>query len=161
MLTGSLIAFLKPKQEYLEETEHKVDTLETEITHLDHEIMGLSGQVVGLNEKVAHYSERVVDQAKEIERLGATTQKILNNVNHELRLPIGNVMNFSDMLHEALYKSGNKHIQELFEEVYKNSTRVSSMILNMLDLATLDVKKVDLQKKTINFSELVEDRVRP
>ena len=160
MLTGSLIAFLKPKQEYLEETEHKVDTLETEITHLDHEIMGLSGQVVGLNEKVAHYSERVVDQAKEIERLGATTQKILNNVNHELRLPIGNVMNFSDMLHEALYKSGNKHIQELSEEVYKNSTRVSSMILNMLDLATLDVKKVDLQKKTINFSELVEDRVK-
>jgi len=30
----------------------------------------------------------------------------------------------------------------------------------MLDLATLDVKKVDLQKKTINFSELVEDRVK-
>lgn len=140
--------------------------LETEVTHLDHEVMDLSGKVTGLNsqvinpnEKVTHYSERVFDQEKEIERLGATAQKILNNVNHELRLPIGNVMNFSDMLHEALQKSG-QHIQELSEEVYKNSTRVSSVILNMLDLATLDVKKVDLQKKTINFSELVEDRVK-
>jgi K+-sensing histidine kinase KdpD len=34
------------------------------------------------------------------------------------------------------------------------------MILNMLDLATLDVKKVNLQKTTINFSELVTDRVK-
>ncbi len=160
MLIGStIIIFLKPKQEYLEATEEKVGTLETEVTHLDHEITDLSDQVINLNEKVTHYSERVFDQAKEIERLGATAQKILNNVNHELRLPIGNVMNFSDMLNEALQKSG-KHIQELSEEVYKNSTRVSSMILNMLDLATLDVKKVDLQKKTINFSELVEDRVK-
>jgi signal transduction histidine kinase len=30
----------------------------------------------------------------------------------------------------------------------------------MLDLATLDVKKVNLQKTTINFSELVTDRVK-
>ena len=154
-----LIAFLKPKQEYMEATEEKVGTLETEVTHLGHEVTDLSGEVLNLNEKVTHYSERVFDQEKEIERLGATAQKILNNVNHELRLPIGNVMNFSDMLHKALQKSG-KHIQELSEEVYKNSTRASSMILNMLDLATLDVKKVDLQKTTINFSELVADRVK-
>jgi signal transduction histidine kinase len=32
------------------------------------------------------------------------------------------------------------------------------MILNMLDLAMLDVKKIELVKKTINLSELVEDR---
>jgi signal transduction histidine kinase len=33
------------------------------------------------------------------------------------------------------------------------------MILNMLDLAMLDVKKIELDKKTVNLSELVEDRV--
>lgn len=45
------------------------------------------------------------------------------------------------------------------KEVYDNSHRVSTMILNMLDLATLAVKRVDLQKTTINFSELVLDRI--
>lgn len=34
------------------------------------------------------------------------------------------------------------------------------MILNMLDLATLDIKKVDLKKTMINFSELVMDQVK-
>jgi signal transduction histidine kinase len=153
-VSSIMIMFLKPKQEYIEETEHKVEVLETEVTGLDHE-------VATLNEQVSHYSERVADQAKEIERLGATAQKIINNVNHELRLPIGNVMNFSDMLYDTLQKSdNNKLLKELAKEVYDNSNRVSSMILNMLDLATLDVKKVDLQKKTINFGELVEDRVK-
>jgi len=153
MLTGSVIFFLKPKQEYLEATEVKVETLETEVTHLGHE-------VVDLKDQVTHYSEQVIDKNKEIERLGETAQKILNNVNHELRLPIGNVMNFADMLHETLQKSDNDLVKELSKEVYDNSNRVSSMILNMLDLATLDVKKVNLAKKTINFGELVEDRVK-
>ena len=153
LISSILIIFLKPKQEYLEATEVKVETLETEVTHLGHE-------VVDLKDQVTHYSEQVIDKNKEIERLGETAQKILNNVNHELRLPIGNVMNFADMLHETLQKSDNDLVKELSKEVYDNSNRVSSMILNMLDLATLDVKKVNLAKKTINFGELVEDRVK-
>jgi signal transduction histidine kinase len=160
LISSVLIIFLKPKQEYLEATEHKVEVLESEVTHLGHEVTDLNGKVIDLNEQVTHYSEQVADKDKEIERLGATAQKILNNVNHELRLPIGNVVNFSEMLHETLGKSDNKLVKELSKEVYDNSNRVSSMILNMLDLATLEVKKVDLQKKIINFSELVEDRVK-
>lgn len=152
LVGAALMLFFKPKQDNLEEAEAKVNNLENEVTHLDHELLDLSGRVV-------HYSQRVSDQEKEIERLGATAQKILNNVNHELRLPIGNVMNFSDMLHEALQKS-DKKLQELSEAVFKSSTRVSTMILNMLDLATIKVKQIDLLKKTINFGELVEDRVR-
>ena len=95
----------------------------------------------------------------EIERLGATAQKILNNVNHELRLPVGNVMNFAEMLSEGLEKFDKDQLKMLSDEVFKNSTRLSTMILNMLDLATLDVKKIDLIKKNVNLSEMVEDRV--
>jgi signal transduction histidine kinase len=64
------------------------------------------------------------------------------------------------MLYETLQKTDNNLVKELVKEVYDNAGRVSTMVLNMLDLATLDVKKVDLNKKTINFSELVEDRVK-
>ena len=160
LISSTLIIFLKPKQEYLEATEAKVDTLETEVTHLDHEIIDLSGKVTNLNDKVMHYSKRVSDQEKEIERLGATAQRILNNVNHELRLPVGNVKNFSEMLHGGLEKYTPEQLKELSDEVYKNSTRLSSMILNMLDLANLNVKKVHLEKSTVNFSETVKNRVQ-
>lgn len=151
MIVGStILLFLKPKQEYQKVTEAKVGTLETEVTHLETELSDLS-------EKVTHYTERVADQSKEIERLGATAQRILNNVNHELRLPVGNVMNFAEMLNDGLGKFSKEQLKALLDEVYKNSNRLSSMILNMLDLATLEAKKIELQKKVVNFSELVHD----
>ncbi len=145
LVSSVLIAFFKPKQEHQEATEAKVDTLETE--------------VLDLNEKVVHYSERISDQEKEIERLGATAQRIINNVNHELRLPVGNVMNFAEMLNDGLGKFNEQQLKSLSDEVYKNSNRLSSMIMNMLDLATLNAKKLELDKKMINLGELVEDRI--
>jgi signal transduction histidine kinase len=135
--------------------------LNSQITGLSAEVTDLASQVGDLNEQVTHYTEQIADKDKEIDRLGQTSQRILNNVSHELRLPIGNVVNFSEMLTETLGKTeNNKLMKELAKEVYDNSNRVSSMILNMLDLATLAVKKVDLEKTMVNFSELVLERVR-
>ncbi|PCJ27581.1 MAG: hypothetical protein COA94_03815 [Rickettsiales bacterium] len=152
LVGATIVLFLKPKQEKLEQTEEKVGVLSGEVTSLDN-------KVVGLNEKVVHYSERTSDQAKEIERLGATAQKILNNVNHELRLPVGNVMNFAEMMRDGLGKFSDKQLKMISEEVYENSNRLSTMILNMLDLATLNAKKIELKKVKTNFSELVQERV--
>jgi len=160
LVLGSVVIFLlKPKQEQQEATDAEVGTLKTEVTHLDHEVVNLSSRVSNLNEAAIHYNERISDQEREIERLGATAQKILNNVNHELRLPVGNVMNFAEMLNEGLGKFDESQLKMLSDEVYKNSNRLSSMIMNMLDLAALNAKKLELKKKTINLGELVEDRV--
>ena len=160
LLSIILIAFFKPKQEQQEATEAEVGTLKTEVTHLYYEVTNLGSEVTDLNKKVVHYNERISDQEKEIERLGATAQRILNNVNHELRLPVGNVMNFAEMLNEGLGKFNEDHLKMLTDEVYKNSNRLSSMIMNMLDLAALNAKKLELDKKTINLGELVADRVK-
>jgi Na+/proline symporter/signal transduction histidine kinase len=155
-----LLIFIKPKEERQEASDIKVDTLETEVTHLDDEVTHLTTEVTDLNKKVDHYSERVSDQNKEIERLGATAQKILNNVNHELRLPVGNVMNFAEMLNEGLEKFNPEQLKMLSDEVYKNSNRLSSMIMNMLDLAALEAKNLELDKSTTNLSALVRERVQ-
>ena len=160
MVSSVLFMFLKPKQEQIEETEAKVGGLEEEVDNLGNVVGSLNSKITDLSDAVVHYSERVQDQQQEIERLGATAQKILNNVNHELRLPVGNVINFAEMLSEGLEKYSKEQLKVLCDEVFTNSNRLSTMILNMLDLATLDVKKIELQKQTINLSELVSDRVK-
>ncbi|MDP4832694.1 MAG: HAMP domain-containing histidine kinase, partial [Rickettsiaceae bacterium] len=68
-------------------------------------------------------------------------------------------MNFAEMLHDGLEGYSKEQLKILSDEVYKNSNRLSSMILNMLDLATLDAKKIELQRTIVNFSELVIDRI--
>lgn len=146
MVVGAIIMlFVKPQEDTITSQKVKICDLEDTVT--------------GLNETVTHYVERVGDQEKEIERLGSTARKILNNVNHELRLPVGNVVNFAEMLDEELNKLDSKELKLLSKEVHENSTRLSSMILNMLDLATLNAEKIELNKSIINFSELVKDRV--
>ena len=152
LISSILLIIFKPKQELQEATEAEVGTLKTEVTDLETEITDLS-------EKMTHYSERISDQEKEIERLGATAQRIINNVNHELRLPVGNVMNFAEMLNKGLSNFNEEQLKTLSNEVYKNSSRLSSMIMNMLDLAALSAQKLELDKKIINLGELVEDRI--
>lgn len=167
LLCGTaIIMFVKPKQEYLEATEGKVGHLQQEVTVLvgtsdsdRKKISSLNSQVTNLNDKLGFYTERVQDHEQEIERLGATSQKILNNVTHELRLPVGNVMNFANLLSESLDNLPKNQLKELSDEVLKNSERLSTMIMNMLDLATLDIKKVQLARRVINLGELVKDRV--
>jgi Na+/proline symporter/signal transduction histidine kinase len=152
-----VIFFLKPEQEYLAQTEEKVEKLQTKNIFLgfEHE-----RQMRLAQDKISHYNEKIFDQREEIYRLGTTTQRILNNVNHELRVPIGNVMNFAEMINESLSKQSDHYLQDLSQEVLKNSKRLSTMILNMLDLAMLQRDKLELDKKVINFSQLVEERVK-
>lgn len=167
LFTTIAVVFLKPQQEYFIKTVKKFNLLQGEISNLNGKVENMDGELMTnrkviskLNEQVNHFLQRIDDQNKEIARLGSNTQKILNNVNHELRLPIGNVLNFSEMLNEGLGKYSTDYLQELTNEVHKNSTKLSSMILNMLDLATLSTKKIELQKKWLNFPQLIEDRVQ-
>ena len=48
------------------------------------------------------------------------------------------------MLNEGLGKFDESQLKMLSDEVYKNSNRLSSMIMNMLDLAAFNAKKLEL-----------------
>lgn len=157
----------------IEILKHEVIGKEVLITNLDSEIVNSKNQIqvlreeiqkreeeiAQLNDEVIFFKERNISHEKEIERLGETSQRILNNVTHELRLPISNVMNFAEMLSEEINKWDKRELKILSDEVLYNSTRLSTMILNMLDLATMDVKKVSLNRHKINISDLIQERV--
>lgn len=137
----------------------QITNSKNQIEILKDEIQKREEKISNLSEEVVFFKERNSNHEIEIERLGETSQRILNNVNHELRLPVGNVMNFAQMLSEGLEKYTKEQQKELLNEVLQNSNRLSSMILNMLDLATMNVKNVNLNKQKINVSELIEDRI--
>lgn len=166
-VSTALIFFFKPTEEYIDAAEAELGMLQDEIVILsakmdqkERVIETFSEDIKFLNNKIDLYTECVTEQAQEIERLGATSQKILNNVTHELRLPVGNVMNFAEMLSDGLDKMDKKLLKELSDEVLNNSKRLSTMILNMLDLATLDIEKVKLNRKMMNLGELVTERTK-
>ncbi|MGC0372051.1 MAG: hypothetical protein DGJ47_000756 [Rickettsiaceae bacterium] len=143
----------------------QVSTLKKQIQNREKKIAELTAQIkmkdsdmVNLSERAVFFEEKYIVQEKEIERLNETANRILNNVTHELRLPVGNVMNFAEMLSEQVEGMKDNHIKMLSDEVFQNSTRLSTMILNMLDLMTLNTKKVELDKQTMNIGEIIKER---
>lgn len=160
VVSAILIAFLKPKQEYIEEAKYQVKVLTDENVKLNSKVTGLEAQVANLNEQVTEYTARIANPPAEINGLEQATQWILYKINHELCLPISNVGNFSDLLSETIKKiDTDKLLTDLAKEIYDTSLRTSNMILRMLDLATYEVQNLCLRKTLVNFSELVEGRI--
>jgi len=133
--------------------------LAEKVVGLEDEVVDLKEEVVDLADKAEFFEEKFIVQEKEIERLSETSNRILNNVTHELRLPVGNVMNFAEMLSEHVEKMQDQHVKMLSDEVFQNSNRLSTMILNMLDLMMLDLKKISLNKQLMNIGEIIKERV--
>ena len=158
LVSSILIAFFKPQQDHLQATESENTHLSEQNTSLAEENKQLAEEKEILDFQVDDFQNKVAIQEKEIKRLSETAQRILNNVNHELRLPVGNVMNFADMLGDGIDKFNEDQLKTISEEVVKNSNRLSTMILNMLDLAMLEAKKIELAKTTLNISEMVAER---
>lgn len=162
-----LIFFSKPNKEFIEQVETKSDTIQDEIIllpaqidHKRHRVETFNEEIKFLNNKIDFDTECVTEQAQEIERLGEIAKKILNHLTHELHLPIGNVVNFSEILSDGLDKINKAMLEELADEVINNPKHLSPIILNILDLATLDIQKIKLNKKTMNLGELVAEHVK-
>ena len=60
-------------------------------------------------------------------------------------------MNFAEMLNNGLGKFNEQQLKSLSDEAYKNLNYFSLMIMNTLDLATINTKKLELDKKMINL----------
>ncbi|HJK87189.1 MAG TPA: ATP-binding protein, partial [Candidatus Megaira endosymbiont of Nemacystus decipiens] len=159
IVIGELDRKIIEKQNNIANLKDDIVKHEEKIERLNNEISRRDGAIKNLHEEVDFFKQRNQNHEKEIERLGATSQRILNNVTHELRLPVGNVMNFAEMLSSKINSFDKKQLKMISDEVFENSNRLSTMIMNMLDLATMDVKKIELNKKIMNIGELVKERV--
>lgn len=145
MSVSVFIMFLKRKQEKKAVPKTKADDFNHKITRL--------------YEVVTHYYDSARDRKKEIGRLGKTTQKILNKINNDLRLPIGNLTNFPEKVAEILEQFNSDRLKMISDEIDKSPNLPPAVILNILDLVASDAKKIKLKRKNINLSELVEDRI--
>lgn len=131
MVGTAVIAFIKPKEEQQEFTETKLE----------------------------HFDDKFKYQEEDISRAREAVYRILANVNHELRIPVSNVNNLSGILYDNAKAMSKEKIISYLEKVYESSNRLASMVVNMLDLANLEVTKIDIQKTNINLSTLLIERL--
>ena len=131
LFSSILISFLKPQQEQNKLTEQKAD----------------------------HLGERIHDRNEELEKLIEVKNEFLRNLEHEAHTPIVGITSMGQILFESYDKLTDNQRRKGLEEIAKSSERLSSLVNNMIDLSKLLSLNYTLDKKEVDLSELVYDRL--
>jgi signal transduction histidine kinase len=79
---------------------------------------------------------------------------LLRNISHELRTPLNSIVGFSEVLTETL-DTGEAH--DYAEIINQNSTRLTSIINEILDYTNLEGGGLPLKNSQFNLKELIEE----
>ena len=131
LLSGILIAFFKPKQQYQELTE----------------------------ENNLFLSSKVDDQKKELSRLHELKNEFLRNLEHEAHTPITGITSMGQVLWEKYDKFTEKQRRKATQEIAKSSERLTSLVNNLIDLSKLENINYKLNKTAINLTSLTHKRL--
>ncbi len=131
LLSGILIAFFKPKQQYQELTE----------------------------ENNLFLSSKVGDQKKELARLHELKNEFLRNLEHEAHTPITGITSMGQVLWEKYDKFTENQRRQATQEIAKSSERLTSLVNNLIDLSKLENINYKLNKTAVNLTNLVYKRL--
>ncbi|XVN40368.1 MAG: ATP-binding protein [Rickettsia endosymbiont of Argas persicus] len=132
LFSGLLIVFLRPKQE--------------------------QERLVKL--KNAHLGNRVNFREKELERLLDLKHEFLRNINHEINTPLTGIISLGETLWSNYDKFNEDQRRNAVEIIAKSSGRLNSLISNILDFSKLSSLGYELNKESVNLSELLHERIK-
>ena len=94
------------------------------------------------------------DRALEASRVKS---EFLARVSHELRTPLGVIRGYADLLSEPAYGTLSELQSKAVSEITDSTERISDMVGELLDEARLAAGAVQLEIKSFNPAEILED----
>nr|WP_029374546.1 histidine kinase dimerization/phospho-acceptor domain-containing protein [Rickettsia conorii] len=85
--------------------------------------------------------------------------EFLRNINHEINTPLTGIISLGETL-LANYDKFNEDQRRNAEIIAKSSIKLNSLINNILDFSKLSSLNYALNKKDINLSELLHERIK-
>jgi len=92
-------------------------------------------------------------------RLGDTKNDFINNMTHELKTPISTISLSTNVLLKPGIENQPERIRNYAEIIKKENERLQLQVEKVLQIASLDKDKVEMQFETCNLFELVSDSV--
>lgn len=86
--------------------------------------------------------------------------EFLRNINHEINTPLTGIISLGETLWANYDKFNEDQRRNAVEIIAKSSIKLNSLINNILDFSKLSSLNDELNKKDINLSELLHERIK-
>ncbi len=100
---------------------------------------------------------RISDQIEQLRRADTNRRELVANVSHDLRTPLASLQGYLEtlMLKEADLSAGDR--RAYLETALRHSQRLSRLVSDLFELATLEAGAARLQAEPIALGELAQD----
>jgi signal transduction histidine kinase len=108
--------------------------------------------------KEIELNEKITGLLDEIKRRENIERDFISMAAHELRAPIQPVLGLTQIL-QSKRNVDTKEQEELLSVIIRNARRLNILTENLLDLAKIESKTLNLQKETFSLSEIIFDAI--
>jgi signal transduction histidine kinase len=108
--------------------------------------------------KEIELNEKITGLLEEIKRRENIERDFISIAAHELRAPIQPVLGLAQIL-QSKRNVDTKEQEELLSVIIRNARRLNILIENLLDLAKIEGKTLNLQKETFSIPEMIFDAI--
>jgi PAS domain S-box-containing protein len=109
------------------------------------------GNIMDITER--KYLERKVIEYEELSQMKSD---LLATVSHELRTPLATIKGYATMILDYFSKLNSKETKEYLKSIDSSTDRLSKLVDNLLDTSRLEAGLLNLEKSTVNLSQLIE-----
>ena len=134
-------------------TRHQVKRLIAPINNLDLE-EPLENDVY---EELHPLLERIDRQNKEKAAIEQMRREFSANVSHELKTPLTSISGYAEIMMNGLVKS--EDMQGFSERIYKEASRMITLVGDIIKLSQLDENRVELEKQAVDLYPIAQSVV--
>jgi signal transduction histidine kinase len=107
-----------------------------------------------------HLEEKVIERTKDLEQMMQIKSQFLSNMSHEVRTPVHGIMNYVDFLVDDWEILTPEQKYSFMKKIQNNTTRLLSLINNLLDLSKLDAEKMEFCMQKSDIVPIIEGVVQ-
>ena len=105
-------------------------------------------------ERQEEYLRALDTRIKRSESVGQLKSQFISDIAHELKTPLTNIMGFTKLLYDGEFGEIPEEQKEYLKTILDESDRLMFIIMQVLDAAKLDARRVKLDLTEISMTEL-------